>query len=316
MSNVGTVITARFKLGDGTFVYKDIGVATSSSSYQNNSFRFVVPNGVVSLTVFHLLNQVGNLSTDEYALNEITAPTSQNLIQNGDFEIANQSGGPLSWKTSRWGTHTTNFIYPASGVSNSKAVKVTTTSYTNGDAKWYFNPIALSPGVYNYRESYIGTIPTYITIQYHRSDGTFFYKDLVVVPTAASFTPVSLNITVPHNVSDITIFHLIRGVGSLTVDNASLEFQSTFSGIFETGAVTLTFDDGLISQYENVVPKLNNAGFRGSFFIITRQLADYGYLGFMSKNQIAEIYNQGHEIAAHTRTHPASFNFDGGRAAS
>ena len=68
--------------------------------------------------------------------------------------------------------------------------------------------------------------------------------------------------------------------------------------------VGMTFDDGWLSQYQNVVPKLNSSGLKATFFITSKQMADDGFPGYMSRAQVREVLSQGHEIGAHTRTHP------------
>lgn len=45
------------------------------------------------------------------------------------------------------------------------------------------------------------------------------------------------------------------------------------------------------------------AGMKGTFYIVTKQLSDNGFPGYMSKAQVQDIYSKGMEIGAHTRTH-------------
>lgn len=310
ISNVQSIIDARYTMSDGTFTYPElVSTVDPSSSYQKVSVQFTVPQNVKSVTIFHLINQVGNLTTDEYSLNEVTtvAPPVQpgNLVPNPTFEQVGSNGLPLSWGKGGWGTNSRKFTYPAVGVSESKAVAVNISSYTSGDAKWYFNPVAVTQGDYTYSDDYTSNIPSLITVQYQNSDGTLTYKDIQTLPAASIFTHTSVNFSVPAGVQAVSVFHLIQGVGSLTMDNVSLSSISQQNlGIFSTGAVTLRFDDGWLSQYQVALPKMKNAGLKGTFFIISQQIADNGYTGFMSKAQIKSLYAAGNEIGAHTQTHP------------
>lgn len=65
----------------------------------------------------------------------------------------------------------------------------------------------------------------------------------------------------------------------------------------KTGAVSLTYDDGLDSQLDLAVPALDRFGFKATFFLtfdnIRRRLDDW-----------AALAKQGHELANHTVTHP------------
>ena len=309
ISDVQSIIDARYTMNDGSFTYPElVSVVDPSSSYQKVSVQFTVPQNVKSMTVFHLINKVGSLTTDEYSLNQVTAVTPPiqpgNLVPNPAFEQPGSNGLPLSWGKGGWGTNSRTFTYPAVGASGN-AVKVNISSYTSGDAKWYFNPVAVTQGDYTYSDDYTSNIPSLITVQYQNSDGTVTYKDIQTLPAASSFTHESVNFSVPAGVQAVSVFHLIEGVGSLTMDNVSLSSSPQQNqGIFSTGAVTLRFDDGWLSQYQVALPKLKSAGLKGTFFIISQQIADNGYAGFMSKAQIQSLYAAGNEIGAHTRTHP------------
>lgn len=74
--------------------------------------------------------------------------------------------------------------------------------------------------------------------------------------------------------------------------------------LFSTGGVTFRFDDGWVSQFDTALPILDAAGIKGTFYIVTRQLADDGYSGFVSSAQVQEMAARGEDIGAHTETHP------------
>lgn len=305
-SDIASIITIRYKLSNGSFLYKDIATLNSSATYQKATIEFITPQDAVSLTIFHLIKGVGTLTTDNYSLNEIIPPAPggpPNLILNPGLEMSDVPGKPAYWNTGAWGNNTRAFTYPVTGASGSRAARVDITAYTSGDAKWYFTPLSISPGVYTYSDQYLSTVTSKLTVQYQYTNGTFSYKDLKILSPASVFTDVSVDLSVPADAKNVTVFHLIAEKGSLTVDNASLQLKAVPAGIFTTGAVSLTFDDGTISQYTNAVPKLNAAGLRGVFYIVSKRLSDYGYSGYMSIAQVKDVYNSGHEIGAHTRTH-------------
>jgi peptidoglycan/xylan/chitin deacetylase (PgdA/CDA1 family) len=300
-SNVPSIVDIQFKLSDGSFAYSDVANLAASSGWSRTTSSFLAPSGASSLTIFHLINQVGTLDTDNYSLNEII-PDQNNLIPNGDFETG--ASTPTSWSQGHWGSNSATFTYPVSGVSGSRAVRLDVTNYVSGDAKWYFNPVTLPAGIYTYTDSYISSAPSTITVQLQNLDGTYSYKDLANLSAVGSWNTSSRRFYVPSGTQNITVFHLLRQAGSLTIDNASVERSGTAGGIFSSGAVTLTFDDGWLSQYQNAFPKLKQSGVPASFYIISHQLSDFGFPGYMSQAQVKELYNAGEEIGAHTRTHP------------
>lgn len=70
----------------------------------------------------------------------------------------------------------------------------------------------------------------------------------------------------------------------------------------ENGYVTLTFDDGLISNI-NAADMLENYGYRGVFFISTG-ISTFEGRPLMNHSQISMLHKRGHEIGSHTATHP------------
>jgi peptidoglycan/xylan/chitin deacetylase (PgdA/CDA1 family) len=63
-------------------------------------------------------------------------------------------------------------------------------------------------------------------------------------------------------------------------------------------AIVLTYDDALTSQLDNAVPALDEAGFKGTFFLSTVKLADVP--------RWREAAGEGHELGNHTIFHPCA----------
>ncbi len=306
-STVTSIAEIRFTLSNGTFAYKTIATLAASTVFAGVTGQFVAPAGAVSATIFHLIKANGTLTTDDYSIREVTTstppPPSSNYIQNGDFETAGTSGLPLHWSKGGYGTNTRALTYPVAGQSGNGA-GIVVSGYSSGDAKWVSDVVALPQGAYQYSDSYKATVATVLTAEFHNSDGSLSYADLKTLPAATSWATAQANFTMPVGATGVRIFHLIKQNGSLTMDNASVtSIQTGSSGIFSTGAVTFRFDDGLAEQYSNAAPILDQAGFKGTFYIITHQIFDNGYTGYMSIAQIQNLFGRGHEIGAHTQTH-------------
>lgn len=303
VGNAPSIATARFLMTNGTYTYQNIASRGPAAGYTNLTAQFTAPANSVSVTIFHLIKQVGTLTTDSFSLNEVTQSPSDNLVANPDFE-SGATGQPTSWNKGGWGTNTRVFTYPATGMGGSRAGRVAISSYTSGDAKWYFNPVTVSRGIYTYETSYISNITSYLTVRYQNQDDSYTYKDIATLNPSGTFGRVAVDLWVPEGVKNLTVFHVIKNVGELTMDDVVLKFKSAATGIFTTGAVSLSFDDGWLSQYQNAIPKMNAAGLKGTFYIVTEQMADDNFPGYMSEAQVKEVYEAGHEIGAHTRTHP------------
>jgi peptidoglycan/xylan/chitin deacetylase (PgdA/CDA1 family) len=73
--------------------------------------------------------------------------------------------------------------------------------------------------------------------------------------------------------------------------------------VFSTGAVTFRFDDGWSSQFDAALPVLDAAEIKGTFYIVSRQLSDNGFSGFVSAAQVQQMAASGQDIGSHTKTH-------------
>lgn len=71
---------------------------------------------------------------------------------------------------------------------------------------------------------------------------------------------------------------------------------------FKTAAVTYTFDDCLINQYNTVVPLFNKYGYKGSFYIVSNWANNPGNTHYTWANA-KTMYAAGHEIGSHTVSH-------------
>ena len=73
--------------------------------------------------------------------------------------------------------------------------------------------------------------------------------------------------------------------------------------------IVLTFDDGHLDHYVNVLPLLEEYNAIGTFFIVT-DFADRQESGYMSWEQIQILHDAGMNIESHTKSHPSLANKD------
>ncbi|MCA9356875.1 polysaccharide deacetylase family protein [Candidatus Nomurabacteria bacterium] len=248
-------------------------------------------------------------------ISSASAVVNENLIPNGDLEDMTGEE-PTSWGRGGYGQNVREYTYPVAGSGGiGKAAQVSMSEYTDGDARWYFTPLTLSPGEYVYTDIFSSDIPTIIELQLKKADGSYSYTDIKFLTATNGFETSSVNFVVPAGTQDVTVYHLIQEVGTLTLDSATLTAVEEVppppppvpvphQGIFQTGGVSLRFDDGWLSQYTAALPAIKEAGFKATFYITTQQIFDNGYDGFVSIQQIKNLYADGMEIGNHTRTHP------------
>src|SRR6266542_3768129 len=149
------------------------------------------------------------------------ADEGPNLIANSSLEAGTTV--PQSWYKSSWGTNNAAFTYPATTPDGSRALGVTITSYSSGDAKWYFADVPVTAGTpYHFLDSYIANVQTTVTVRYRMSDGSYTYQTLATPAASSTFARVDVAWTIPANVTSITVFHLLNAVGLLTVESHEL----------------------------------------------------------------------------------------------
>ena len=145
----------------------------------------------------------------------VNAADNPNLINNPSVEtiVANK---PANWFSNNWGTNTAEFTMVTPGNSGNTALRTVVTEYTNGDAKWYPEPVDVTPNeTYIFSEHYRSNAPTNIVIQFTNTDGAHSYQWLQTAPITSAWAQLQNVVTIPGNVSKISIFHVVNTVGWL-----------------------------------------------------------------------------------------------------
>ncbi len=218
---------------------------TSSSVTTSNTAPSLVSSPTPTVTT----QQVTTNTTQTVTNTNNVAPTVNNLILNPSVETANGTK-PLNWVSGKWGTNTTTFTYPTAGQDGAKAVKVQMTSYSSGDAKWYFDNVTVVPATtYTFSEYYKSNVVTNVTVRWTTSTGAVSYQSLGNPPIATNWTPRTVTFTVPVGVTKMTVFHLLNKIGTLELDNYKLVVGS---GTLNT--TTLTPVDATVTAWSSWNP--------------------------------------------------------------
>lgn len=220
-----------------------------------------------------------------------------NLIANPSLEVTSVSGIPDNWFQGNWGTNATTFEYPVVGVSG-VAAKVSMSSFGDGDAKWYFKNVPVTPGVsYDFSDFYSSTVGSKLVVAYTSQTNTVSYAEIggALPATDGVWKQVSVSFVPPLNTTSLTVYHLIEGVGSLSTDDYSLTLSQTApppggggttppTTPFPTGLVSLTFDDGWQSHYDSAFPILQSAQMKGTYYIISDAMKNADFILYPSKD--------------------------------
>jgi len=260
ISNVATEIDAEYTNASGAVSYSYLESVPASSIWTQTQFNFVAPATATQISVLDILFSVGTLQTDDFSLTlntPVVAPpnTDGNLVANPSMETANGTS-PVDWQSGGWGTNTTAFTYNTnSGHTGTHSATVKTSSYTNGDAKWYFNPVAVTAGAtYNFSDYYESTVATDVMAVFMTSTGTTTYKDLGAAPAnSAAWKQYTASLLIPAGISTMTVYHLISAIGTLQVDDYSLTTAPVPAGVSITAPAASATVSGIVTVSASAV---------------------------------------------------------------
>jgi peptidoglycan/xylan/chitin deacetylase (PgdA/CDA1 family)/uncharacterized protein YjdB len=188
---------------------------------------------------------------------------------------------------------TTQITAAAQGVSSDSAVLTATVPYTG---------LPLSISRLSPPMSLVGSgdlVPLTIF-------GTGFVPGALVNFGSKILTPSSVNasaITVTVPAAELTARTPLNQPLLVTVTNpapnAGTSSPLPFT-ISNHGLVSIDFDDGYQSMYDNGLPILDAAGLKSSQYIITQKVGTDSYV---TLDELMQMYENGHEIGVHTRNH-------------
>ena len=103
---------------------------------------------------------------------------------------------------------------------------------------------------------------------------------------------------------------MVKAKYRLLVVLVAAMFIMTLFGMFNVassanshGYISISFDDGLQTQYDYAYPMLHQLGMNATYYAISDKV---GTSGYMTASELVNLQNTGSEIGSHSKTH-ASF---------
>jgi peptidoglycan/xylan/chitin deacetylase (PgdA/CDA1 family) len=122
----------------------------------------------------------------------------------------------------------------------------------------------------------------------------------ILVPSSVSSTTIAVTVPAAELTSCTPKGQPLLVTVTNPAPNAGTSSPLPFT-ITRHGLVSINFDDGYQSMYDNGLPILDAAGLRSTQYIITQKVDTDSYV---TLDEVMQMYNHGHEIGVHTRTHP------------
>lgn len=304
-STVATRVVVAFIDASGNYTYQEMaGAPVSSADWMQYSSTFTAPASAVKASVYHVIDSVGSLTLDDTNL-YVALPTSTDpIIPNASLETGSASA-PTNWQKSNWGTNTPTYQYVNEGHAGTKSAKVTMSNYTDGDAKWFFDPItSLQPGSqYRFTTWYKTNVTPHPVAMFIMADGSEQYFGMPIAQPGANaatqWQKYSDTFSVPAGAVSASVFLYIDQNGWLQTDDYSL--ATYHPNGFNRPLLTMTFDDGHEDNATNALPLMNQYGLKSTQCFATSFIEGQSQSVI---NGVMAFKNSGHEICSHTVTHP------------
>lgn len=301
-----TVLVTYDAMGNPTYSDMTASVPASSSVWTQTTKTITTPANATRLTVFHVIERVGRLQIDDMSVVATpVSPTPTNPVANPSLEAASGSPAlPTSWTSNSYGVNSPTFQYVTNdGQHGTRSAKITMANYVDGDAKWYPQPISLTPGQsYRYTVWYKTNVEPKAVVMFNMSDGTQKYfgmpQPLPAANAATAWQKYTETFIVPQGVASVSPFLFIAANGFLQVDNVTIENYSPTG--FARPLVTLTFDDGHEDNASTALPAMNARGFDSTQCFATQYIQNNA----VARQAVLNFRDSGHEICSHTITHP------------
>lgn len=136
-------------------------------------------------------------------------------------------------------------------------------------------------------------------VDYTRTDGSGFYRELQRLNPSPLPTTVTVPIEIPFDAVTAQPSLQLNHVGEFSFKNMQL-FKTAESKSFKESKISITFDDGWETSYTNGARILDQHGFVGTYYI------NPGYIDtpeYMTKEDLQSLLDSGHQIGSHTNFH-------------
>ncbi len=289
-----------------SFILYKAFFSLSSATYVTSAFGQGSPMAELCPSAQESLQ---NASIREYPLidplyqKQLSAITflSPNLVENPTFTTDGAADSPDGYNHNDDSARSSYALGAEAGVPYVRATNLQKVPVGSAAAGWVMTAIPLlKTETYMYKIAYRSSVDVIVTIDTIK-DGEHTYRDVAKLPAKDGWTSYyGIFDNGDEQADAIRLISSSREKG--TVDVAPYSVGRVRQAQLPRGMVSLTFDDGWKSIYEEASPILDEFGYKSTQYIIS-DAVDYSIPAYMDAGQISAMQDNGHEIGSHSLQH-------------
>lgn len=307
LANLDIDLLVRYHFTDGTnkLVWNSVYPAVDEV-WSTLSTPIHISDGVKEISFVVQVSDIGYLNLDGAYLIESSRAnlptnvtlTSPNLVPNPAFSDITKQGDPTDWLTYSFGINQHGFKTITE--AENTFVRAEMNQYQSGETKWQYLPVAVEGNRYGtFSVDYRSDTKVDLIAEYRDNTEKFLFTQLAELRPTDEWTEFTVDFYTPANVNDVFVALVLHREGFVESDNYNLQFSEE-SVEFDRPLVSITFDDGWVSQHTDALPILESHSFPATFYINPGTIDKPEYL--TTKN-LKEIKSMGHQIASHGYRH-------------
>lgn len=292
---------------DGTKRLAIIKRYPSDKQWTTVSHVFTPEPKVQSVQFIYSFSAKGELQIDNNYLeanpaNVHKSPTSaqgKNLIP--DLQRSGDTSSlPKAWTSFTSGDNkiTSNYITD----DGAEYLRSSVSEYKDGEAKWQYPEIPVRGNhAFSFSVNYRSDAPSDVIAEYVLSSGERQFYRLTTLLPAKDWTTYTGKFDTPSNAKSVMVTPTLHQNGVLDTRGYTL-YDISKQGIeaWRRPLVSITFDDGWKSAYDNGVPLLDQFGYKATFYL---NPAAIDTTSFVNSDQVMALAKNGHELASHGYEH-------------
>ena len=306
-SDLPFALILRTNYVDGTYKQSIVGRFDPAEDWEAASHVFIADQNAQSVQFVYSVAGKGELQIDRTYLEPNPQDIYQqpkpsmgvNLMPNTSF-MSDDGVTVAGWSSFSYGNNQAGFAYiPNNGMPY---VHSQLSDFKDGEAKWQHEPISVSPHqMYQFGAVYRSDAPVDVVAEYTLETGERRFETLRQLLPAKDWTQFEQQFAIPQAANSVVVSLTLHANGYVDMRESEL-YNLTKPGplLWNRPLLSLTFDDGRLSAFNNGASILNKYGYEGTFYLNPSVIdtAD-----FMSSAQVQDLRDNGHQIASHGYKH-------------